>query len=92
MYATDDDSSARRFISDVETIRARARQHMERGAVTPDYPEGRMQICQLLNEALATEIIEPGPKRVEAPRAAGRRAGLQSGDTARPQPLRIRRP
>jgi len=46
-----------RFISDIETIRARARQHMERGAVTPDYPEGRAQICQLLNEALATELV-----------------------------------
>jgi bacterioferritin len=57
MYGSDDDSSSRRFISDVETIRARARQHMERGAVTPDYPEGRVQICQLLNEALATEIV-----------------------------------
>jgi bacterioferritin len=57
MYAPDDDSSSRRYISDVETIRNRARQHMERGAVTPDYPEGRAQICQLLNEALATEIV-----------------------------------
>jgi bacterioferritin len=51
------DEEARRFISDVETIRARARQHMERGAVTPDYPEGRSQICELLNEALATELV-----------------------------------
>lgn len=57
MYASDDEPGSRRFISDVETIRARARQHMERGAVTPDYPEGRAQICQLLNEALATEIV-----------------------------------
>jgi bacterioferritin len=48
---------SRGFISDIETIRHRARQHMERGAVTPDYPEGRSQICQLLNEALATEIV-----------------------------------
>jgi bacterioferritin len=52
-----DDGDASRFISDVETIRARARQHMERGAVTPDYPEGREQICALLNEALATELV-----------------------------------
>ena len=57
MYATDDEPSSRRFISDVETLRARARQHMERGAVTPDYPEGRAEICQLLNEALATELV-----------------------------------
>ena len=59
MYATDDDrdDASRRFISDVETLRARARQHMELGPVTPDYPDGRAHICQLLNEALATEIV-----------------------------------
>jgi bacterioferritin len=45
------------FISDVETIRKRAREHMERGAVTPNYPEGRLEICELLNEALATELV-----------------------------------
>lgn len=57
MYVTDDEPDFRQHISDVETIRQRARQHMERGAVTPDYPEGRVQICQLLNEALATEVV-----------------------------------
>jgi bacterioferritin len=30
---------------------------MERGAVTPDYPEGHTQTCKLLNEALATELV-----------------------------------
>jgi bacterioferritin len=59
MYAPDDDrdGASRRFISDVETLRARARQHMELGPVTPTYPEGREQICRLLNEALATELV-----------------------------------
>lgn len=52
-----DVGSSSRFISDLETIRARARQHMERGAVTPDYPDERAQFCQLLNEALATELV-----------------------------------
>ncbi len=56
MYVPEDDSS-RRFISDIETLRNRARQHMERGAVTPDYPDGREQICSLLNDALATELV-----------------------------------
>ena len=45
------------FISDVQTIRKRAREHMERGAVTPNYPEGRLAICELLNQALATELV-----------------------------------
>lgn len=59
MFAMDDDEDQdpRRHISDLDSIRARARQHMERGAITPDYPEGRVQICQLLNEALATELV-----------------------------------
>jgi bacterioferritin len=58
MYSTEDlTPGSPGFISDVQAIRARARQHMERGAVTPDYPEGRTQICQLLNEALATELV-----------------------------------
>jgi bacterioferritin len=52
-----DETGSQRFISDIATIRARARQHMERGAVTPTFPEGRAHICQLLNEALATEIV-----------------------------------
>jgi bacterioferritin len=53
----DGQPDAQRYISDIEQIRARARQHMERGAVTPDYPEGREQVCALLNEALATELV-----------------------------------
>jgi bacterioferritin len=59
MYSTQDDSPdpSAALISDVATIRERARQHMERGAVTPDYPEGRAQICELLNQALATELV-----------------------------------
>jgi bacterioferritin len=51
------DDGSQRFISDIATIRRRAREHMERGPVTPNYPEGREQICRLLNEALATEIV-----------------------------------
>jgi len=58
MYSTDEpDPAASGFISDVQALRARARQHMERGAVTPDYPDGRAQICELLNQALATELV-----------------------------------
>lgn len=52
-----DEQESARFISDIASIRARARQHMERGAVTPNYPEGRAHICRLLNAALATEIV-----------------------------------
>ena len=45
------------FLSDIQTIRKRARQHMERGAVTDTYTLDRNTVLKLLNEALATEII-----------------------------------
>ena len=45
------------FISDIAELRARARQHIEQGAVTPGYGADRDTVVKLLNEALATEII-----------------------------------
>jgi len=45
------------FLSDIQTIRNRARQHMERGAVTDTYTLNRDTVLKLLNEALATEIV-----------------------------------
>jgi bacterioferritin len=46
------------FISDLSALRARAREQMMKGAVTPSYPEGdRKAIVELLNTALATEIV-----------------------------------
>jgi bacterioferritin len=45
------------FISDVQEIRRRARQHIERGAVTEGYKADRTTVIKLLNEALATEIV-----------------------------------
>jgi bacterioferritin len=45
------------FVSKLEEIRARARQQIEDGAVTKDYPLDRDQVVGVLNEALATEII-----------------------------------
>ncbi len=45
------------FLSDVEAIRARARQHIEQGPVTPSYEADKDTVLELLNEALATEIV-----------------------------------
>lgn len=45
------------FLSDIKTIRKRAREHMQRGAVTASYSLDRDTVLKLLNEALATEII-----------------------------------
>ncbi len=45
------------FITDIQTLRARARQHIEQGAVTAGYRADRETVIRLLNEALATEIV-----------------------------------
>lgn len=45
------------FLSDIETLRARARQHIENGAVTDGYQADRGTVIKLLNEALATELV-----------------------------------
>ena len=49
--------AAQQFLTDIKTIRARARQHLERGAVTEGYRADRETVLRLLNEALATEIV-----------------------------------
>ncbi|MBS0464405.1 MAG: bacterioferritin [Proteobacteria bacterium] len=45
------------FLSDIKTLRERARKHIENGAVTPGYSGDRQTILKLLGEALATEIV-----------------------------------
>lgn len=45
------------FLSDIQTLRKRARQHIEQGAVTAGYDADRETVLKLLNEALATELI-----------------------------------
>ena len=45
------------FLSDIETLRARAREHIEKGAVTASYGCDLGTSIKILNEALATEIV-----------------------------------
>jgi bacterioferritin len=45
------------FQIDLESIRKRARSHIEEGAVTQNYKGDRETILRLLNEALATELV-----------------------------------
>ena len=45
------------FLTDIKTLRERARQHIENGAITEGYSADRDTVVKLLNEALATEII-----------------------------------
>ena len=45
------------FLTDIKTLRERARRHIEKGAVTEGYKADRETAVKLLNEALATEIV-----------------------------------
>jgi len=45
------------FLTDIKTLRERARKHIENGAVTEGYSADRETVVKLLNEALATEIV-----------------------------------
>lgn len=45
------------FLTDVETIRKRARDEMERGVITDNYGADLEQVLKVLNEVLATEIV-----------------------------------
>jgi bacterioferritin len=45
------------FLSDVTELRRRAREHIEKGAVTEGYRGDPAEVIDLLNQALATEIV-----------------------------------
>jgi bacterioferritin len=44
-------------LTDVATLRSRARKNVENGAVTEGYDADREEIIRLLNESLATELV-----------------------------------
>lgn len=47
----------RPFLTDIKTLRKRARQHIDDGSVTVGYSADRATVLQLLNDALATELV-----------------------------------
>lgn len=49
--------AAKPFLTDIKTLRARARKHIARGAMTDGYKANRAEVVKILNEALATEIV-----------------------------------
>jgi bacterioferritin len=51
------DPAATPFLTDIQEIRRRAREHVMKGAVTPAYKGNVHTAIKLLNEALATEIV-----------------------------------
>ncbi len=48
---------SRPALTDIKTLRERARQHIEKGAVTSGYAADRESVIRMLNEALATELV-----------------------------------
>jgi bacterioferritin len=50
-------SSMSDFLTDVKTLRERARANIEQGPVTDAYGADRTRVIEVLNEALATEIV-----------------------------------
>jgi bacterioferritin len=51
------DPKATPFLTDIKELQRRAREHVEKGAVTPAYRGDVATAVKLLNEALATEIV-----------------------------------
>jgi bacterioferritin len=45
------------FLTDIKTLRERARKHIEQGAITEGYKVDLATAIKILNEALATEIV-----------------------------------
>ena len=45
------------FLSDVKTLRDRARKSIDQGAITDAYGADRKRVVTVLNEALATELV-----------------------------------
>jgi len=45
------------FLTDIQELRRRAREHMERGAATEGYQADTEKVIALLNDALATELV-----------------------------------
>jgi bacterioferritin len=45
------------YLTDIATLRDRARRHIQEGAVTEGYHADRDTVLKLLNEALATELV-----------------------------------
>ena len=44
-------------LSDIQTLRENAREHIDRGPLTENYTADRERVISVLNEALATELV-----------------------------------
>jgi bacterioferritin len=55
--APNNQNNGKAQLTDVKTLREQARKHVEGGAVTENYSADREKVIELLNEALATELV-----------------------------------
>ena len=51
------DMKTKALLTDIQTLRKNARQHVADGAVTAGYSADRETVLKLLNDSLATEIV-----------------------------------
>lgn len=56
-HTSKDHSKKHPPLTDIDTLRKRARKNIEEGAVTSGYAADREAVIKLLNEALATELV-----------------------------------
>ena len=83
------------FLSDIATLRKRAREHIAQGAVTPGYHADRDVVIKLLNEAVhqVAEELEFAARQTNGrngtPEYQRARGGRAAGDQRRrPEPER----
>jgi bacterioferritin len=57
MSAVPQNPASKPVLTDVKTLREQARRHIEEGAVTENYGANKDKVVELLNEALATELV-----------------------------------
>lgn len=53
----DQEKNSRKFVTDIDETRRRARENIETGAVTAGYRADSTEVVAALNEALATELV-----------------------------------
>ena len=83
------------FLSDIKTLRERARQHIENGAVTAGYRADRETVIRLLNgihaDAVAQEFLQhANEEQVHADQIAARIVQLQGEPNFDPDGLALR--
>lgn len=57
MFASNEKIFMTIALTDIATLRSQASEHIEQGAITSTYAADRVEVINLLNQALATELV-----------------------------------